>query len=168
MHVPAWRRPLVGIGLVAVLLAACSADPPAPSGPIVAGTSAKPREIVVIARDYLFEPSAIRVVPGETVLIHLIDAGLLPHELVLGDATVQSAWEAAEASASPAPPGHSPAIDAPTGSAAGLRVVVASGERRDVTWTVPASGQLIAGCHIPGHYAKGMQVPVVLATTASG
>ena len=48
---------------------------------------------------------------------------------------------------------------------AGLRVVVASGQRVDVTWTVPADaaavrrhGALLIGCHIPGHWAKGMVV----------
>jgi hypothetical protein len=48
---------------------------------------------------------------------------------------------------------------------AGLRIVVRSGERVDVVWTVPASvasdGRAwIVGCHIVGHWEKGMQIPV--------
>jgi uncharacterized cupredoxin-like copper-binding protein len=45
---------------------------------------------------------------------------------------------------------------------AGLRVVVASGQRVDVVWSVPpTTAPFIVGCHIPGHWAKGMQVPIV-------
>ncbi len=49
---------------------------------------------------------------------------------------------------------------------AGLRIVVRSGERVDVTWTVPAGDggssppPFIVGCHIPGHWERGMQIPV--------
>jgi hypothetical protein len=47
----------------------------------------------------------------------------------------------------------------------GLRIVVASGQRVDVVWTVPAdapadAGGWVVGCHIPGHWARGMQVPI--------
>ena len=50
----------------------------------------------------------------------------------------------------------------------GLRVVVRSGERVDVRWTVPDAvagrtpprpGDWIVGCHIPGHLDKGMLDP---------
>ena len=48
---------------------------------------------------------------------------------------------------------------------AGVRIVVKSGERVDLVWTVPADGPAsatpwVVGCHIPGHWARGMQVPV--------
>jgi hypothetical protein len=43
--------------------------------------------------------------------------------------------------------------------------VVGSGQRMDVTWVVPpdattAAGGWFVGCHIPGHWQKGMVVPV--------
>ena len=42
------------------------------------------------------------------------------------------------------------------------------GERVDLAWTVPATpgpgpaaaGAWLVGCHIPGHWAKGMQIPI--------
>jgi uncharacterized cupredoxin-like copper-binding protein len=43
---------------------------------------------------------------------------------------------------------------------------MASGQRIDLTWTVPAAaetGRLILGCHIPGHWAKGMRAAVRVA-----
>jgi hypothetical protein len=53
----------------------------------------------------------------------------------------------------------------------GLRIVVGSGERVDVVWTVPAAAPQsptpwVVGCHIPGHWARGMQVPVRWVTAA--
>ena len=48
-----------------------------------------------------------------------------------------------------------------------LRIVVASGQRVDVVWAVPtASEALIVGCHIPGHWDRGMQIPVVWVAPA--
>ena len=77
------------------------------------------------------------LVPGETVLFHLVNAGLEVHEVVIGDARVQAAWEAAEAATVGAPPGPTPLVSVPPGLA-GLRVVIRSGERVDVRWTVPS------------------------------
>jgi hypothetical protein len=53
-------------------------------------------------------------------------------------------------------------VSVPT-EVSGLRIVVHSGERVDVVWTVPAVTPDAAwqvGCHIPGHWARGMQIPV--------
>jgi FtsP/CotA-like multicopper oxidase with cupredoxin domain len=48
---------------------------------------------------------------------------------------------------------------------AGVRVVVESGQRVDVTIAVPADptapgANWLVGCHIPGHQAKGMQAAI--------
>ena len=71
----------------------------------------------------------------------------------------------AEAAVAGAPPGPTPVVSV-SPDVAGLRIVVESGERVDVTWTVPtgvsggAPPAFIVGCHIPGHWERGMQVPV--------
>jgi uncharacterized cupredoxin-like copper-binding protein len=145
-------------------IAGCSEAGPSAPGPIAPGASASPREVNIIARDYTFAPDAVDFVPGETVLLHVINGGLEVHEAVIGDAAVQDAWEAAEAATAGRPPGPTPVVSVPPG-VAGIRVVVKSGERVDLTWTVPAdaagSGRAwVVGCHIPGHWARGMQVPV--------
>jgi uncharacterized cupredoxin-like copper-binding protein len=117
----------------------------------------------IIARDYSFAPSPVDFVPGETVLLHVINGGLVVHEAVIGDMAVQDAWEAAEAEAADPPPGPTPVVSVPP-DVAGLRVVVESGQRVDVTWTVPASADpataWFVGCHIPGHWELGMVVPL--------
>ena len=154
------------LAIAALLLASLSA---CESGPVVTpaitpGTPADPREVVIVARDYAFVPAVVDLVPGETVVIQLVDGGLIAHEAVFGPSAVQDAWEAAEAPLASAPPGASPEVSIAPGLG-GLRIVVASGERKDVTWLVPAdaaddTGGWFVGCHIPGHWAEGMVVPV--------
>jgi uncharacterized cupredoxin-like copper-binding protein len=158
----AWAAVLVAaIGIAA----ACDAGPPPPTPSISPGTAAAPRDVNLIARDWSFQPPAVDVVPGETVLLHIVNGGLEVHEAVIGDRAAQDAWEQAEsaAAASHGPaPGPTPRVSLDP-SVGGLRVVVGSGERVDQLWTVPAAepaGGLVVGCHIPGHWARGMVVPV--------
>lgn len=173
--VPSLRARLPAIAaLVMAISAACQPGVPAttsPTSPVVAGSSAQPREINLIAKDYLFLPDAIELVPGETVLLHVINGGLAVHEAIFGDQQVQDAWEIAEAATVGAAPGPTPLVSVPP-EVAGVRVVVASGERVDLIWTVPpgaaSAGAWIVGCHIPGHWAKGMQVPVRWITGSNG
>jgi uncharacterized cupredoxin-like copper-binding protein len=147
---------------VLLLVAACAADGPVATPPVSPGTAGSPRDVNVIARDYVFEPPVVDLVPGETVVLHVINGGLEVHEAILGDDSVQDAWEAAEAAVAGAPPGPTPRVSVPP-EVSGIRIVVQSGERVDVEWTVPADAARTAwmvGCHIPGHWEKGMQVPV--------
>lgn len=147
------------MSLVAAVTA-CTAAAPTATPPIVAGSSAAPREVNLIAKDYSFLPDALDLVPGETVLLHVINGGLVVHEAIIGDMAVQDAWEVAEAATVGAPPGPTPAVSVPP-EVAGLRIVVESGQRVDVVWTVPqTTTPFIVGCHIPGHWEKGMQIPV--------
>jgi uncharacterized cupredoxin-like copper-binding protein len=151
--------------LSALVIGACEegAVPPTPS--IVPGASAAPREVNIVARDYQFSPPTVDLVPGETVLLHVVNGGLEVHEAVIGDQTTQDAWEGAEAAVAEHPPGPTPVVSVPP-EVAGLRVVVPSGGRVDVVWTVPeviATVPWLVGCHIPGHYTKGMVVPVRVA-----
>lgn len=160
------RAGLLGLATAAAI-AGCGAGAASATPPVVPGRSDAPREVNLIARDYAFVPSTLDLVPGETILLHVIDAGLETHEAVIGDAAVQAAWETAEAATVGAPPGPTPVVRVPA-DVAGVRLVVHSGERVDLVWTVPsdaasrggAAGQWLVGCHIPGHWAKGMQIPV--------
>jgi uncharacterized cupredoxin-like copper-binding protein len=149
-----------------MLVGACDAGTPPPTPPVVAGSSAAPRDVNIVLKDWVFLPDPVDVVPGETVILHVINGGLIVHELVIGDQAVQDAWEVAEAAAADPPPGPTPVVTVP-GDQAGIRVVVASGQRIDLTWTVPSTSDVVArlilGCHIPGHWAKGMRASVQIA-----
>ncbi len=147
-------------------LGGCDQGSVAATPPVVPGNATTPREVNIVAKDYQFLPDRLELVPGETVLLHVINGGLDIHEAIIGDAAVQDAWEAAEAAVAGAPPGPTPVVSVPP-DVAGLRIVVRSGERVDVVWTVPAAvpepglhGALIVGCHIPTHWERGMWIPV--------
>ena len=154
----------IALLVLATAATACEAGPVV-TPPIVPGASASPREVNLIAKDYEFLPPTLDLVPGETVLLHVINGGLDVHEAIIGSEAVQDAWERAEAAVAGAPPGPTPVVSVPP-DVSGLRIVVGSGERVDVTWTVPTGEpgrtppDFIVGCHIPGHWERGMQVPV--------
>ena len=153
----------LAVGLLLAVIAACEAGAAPPTPPVVAGASDQPRDVNIIAKDYSFLPDVVDLVPGETVVLHVINGGLEVHEAVIGDAAVQDAWEAAQAATVGAPPGPTPVVRVPPG-VSGIRIVVESGERVDLVWTVPedagAATDWVVGCHIPGHWERGMQVPI--------
>ena len=157
------RRPVATLlALVLLLSGACSG--PGSRDPsdltLMPGTPDAPREVNLIAKDFLFLPEALELVPGETVRLQLVNGGLVVHEAVIGETAVQDAWEAAESATVGAPPGPTPVVSVAP-EVQGIRLVVGSGERLDHTWTVPADRPaLIVGCHIPGHWAEGMRIPV--------
>jgi uncharacterized cupredoxin-like copper-binding protein len=168
-HSGASRLPVlvlvIGLGLAValVILGASLAAAPAPAPSIAQpGTTDEPRPVNVIMRDYRFDPTPIYFVPGETVRLSVINAGLVEHELVLGDAAVQAAWSEADAAATPpaalatAPPAS---VAPETG---GLRLVLASGASTVVDYQVPAARALQMICHLPGHAERGMVGEVVL------
>src|SRR5690242_7241528 len=68
------------------------------------GTAASPRPVTVIMRDYRFDPTPLHLYAGETISLTVFNAGMVEHELVLGDQTVQNAWALADADATPAAP----------------------------------------------------------------
>ena len=150
--------------LVALVAASCDAAVPPATPSIVPGIAGHPREVNLITKDYSFLPDTLVLVPGETVLLHVVNGGLEVHEAVIGDPTVQDAWEAAEAATVGAPPGPTPQVSVPP-DRAGVRIVVRSGERVDLTWAIPAdaasrAGGWAVGCHIPGHWARGMRIAI--------
>ena len=159
--------PLLCIGLAMAGAVACGAPGLPPEGPLRAGTASAPRGVNVIIRDYLFEPTPIRLVRGETVRFNIVNGGLLPHDFVLGGAAVQAAWASAEAIAThqilaaTAPPVSLPP------ELAGLRVYLTSGQSSSVVFRVPEEGELLLACHIPGHLEKGMVGVVEYVPAAS-
>jgi uncharacterized cupredoxin-like copper-binding protein len=141
--------------LVGLFAAACIASAPSP-GPITPGTVEAPRAINVIMRDYVFEPTPLRLVRGETVRFTVVNAGLLAHDFVLGDVSVQAAWASAEAAATPPAFTATPPPASVPPEFAGLRVYLPSGQTGTAVYHVPAAGELQLVCQVPGHAAQGM------------
>jgi uncharacterized cupredoxin-like copper-binding protein len=155
---------VVGLSLAValVILGADLAARPVESPPIgTPGIVASPRVVTIIMRDYGFDPTPLYLYPNEHVVLNVVNAGMVEHELVLGDEAVQSAWATADAGATPpgpfttAPPASAPA------NTGGLRVLLVSGESTSVEYTVPEGGELLLICHLPGHQERGMVGQVV-------
>ena len=120
-----------------------------------AGTAEAPREINVIMRDYLFEPKPIVLHRGETIRFNVFNAGLLAHELVLGDAAVQAAWATAEAAATP--PGFTatpPPVSLPP-DVGGLRICLDSGASASADYDGPRGRDTGAGVPDPRPHRAG-------------
>lgn len=147
----------LGLAVALVLLGARLAAAPAPTPDLgEPGTRDAPRPVNVIMRDYLFNPSTLHLVPGETVVFRMINGGLIEHEFVLGDDAVQAAWaEAHRLATPPAPFATAPPASVPP-STGGLRVLLRPGESTSALYDVPAGTALQFMCHLPGHLERGM------------
>ena len=115
-----------------------------------AAASEADREVEVDARDSLeFDPGTIEVKVGETITFVVTNSGKAVHEFVLGNETFQEEHEE-EMSEGAHGEGHGGMED---GSNA---VSVAPGATEEITWTFTDSGEVLYGCHEPGHYEGGM------------
>ena len=116
-----------------------------------ADASDSDREIEVEALDELkFEPPSIEVEAGEVVTFVIRNSGSTDHEFVLGDAEYQQEHEAEMA----AHGGHMSDTE--------NAVTLTPGETKEVTWHFSESGEVLFGCHEPGHYEGGMVGRIVV------
>ena len=105
--------------------------------------SAATRTIEVVTKDpYEFDPEDVEVDSGETVTFVVTNEGDTEHEFVLGDEEYQES--------------HDEAMAAGEMHHEGNAVTVAPGATEEITWTFPAEGEVLYGCHVAGHYDAGM------------
>jgi uncharacterized cupredoxin-like copper-binding protein len=102
------------------------------------------RSIDITALDSLkFDPETLEVRSGETITFVVSNVGKNVHEFVLGDERYQEE-HAAEMS------GGEHMVTGPN------QVVIPPGATVSLTWTFTESGEVLYGCHEPGHYEGGM------------
>ena len=114
-------------------------------GLVLTGCGAGPTErtIELTVHHSRFSVEELRVRPGETVRFVLRNTDPIPHELIVGDQAVQDVHEAGS--------------EAHHGDRSG-EVSVAPGATAVTTYRFgSAGGRLRFGCHLPGHWAYGMQ-----------
>jgi uncharacterized cupredoxin-like copper-binding protein len=104
--------------------------------------------------DFTFFPSGATVAKGETVTFRVTNDGKIPHDFVLGDEQVQVEHEEEMAEMD----GDMAMHDEPNA------FVLEPGETKDMTWHMTADGEVLFGCHQPGHYAAGMKGIVVVSS----
>ena len=132
-----------------VLLAACGSDDGATDAGAGAGQGAD-RTIDVEMRDIAFSPTTIDVRVGETVRFNFKNTGQVEHDAFIGDAAAQDAHEKEMRG------GHDHGKQANA-------VTVKPGKSASLTHTFDRPGQLLIGCHEPGHYTGGMRITVNVA-----
>jgi uncharacterized cupredoxin-like copper-binding protein len=128
---------VVAVCLAGVLVAVRASASRAGDGP--------DRTVVMTMRHSRFEPTVVRVAPGERVRFVLRNADPIDHEFILGDQAVQRRHEQGRER-------HH------HGEVPGERSV-AAGQEAATTYAFPAAsaGQALEfACHLPGHYAYGM------------
>ena len=90
-----------------------------------------------------FSLEELRVRPGETIRFVLRNTDPIPHELIVGDQSLQDVHEAGTESHHGDRPGE---------------VSVAPGATAVTTYRFGAAGgRLLFGCHLPGHWDYGMK-----------
>jgi uncharacterized cupredoxin-like copper-binding protein len=130
-----------------------SHHPESTGSPPDAESDARALRIAVTLTDALrIEPAAMDVPVGQPVTFVVTNVGAVPHEFVVGDEAAQQAHETTMQGRA--------TMDHDDATGIGL----APGETKELTLTFAEPGELIAGCHIPGHYPAGMRA--VLAVTS--
>jgi uncharacterized cupredoxin-like copper-binding protein len=110
-----------------------------------AAQSAATRTIPIVASDELqFDPSSIEVEVGDVVTFVVKNVGKTDHELVLGDAAYQQQHETDMRDEHD----HMSEVT--------KAVTVHPGKTARLTWRFSETGEVLFGCHEPGHYAGGM------------
>ncbi len=142
------RRLLVLVGALAVLGAACGSDSDAGHGAAEGPT----RTVQVEMRDIDFDPASVAVERGETVRFVFTNAGSLVHDAFLGDAAAQEEHERASREGGGGHDEH--------GESGGDAITVEPGESGELVHTFDEAGELLIGCHEPGHYDAGMRIRV--------
>ena len=149
-------RRLALIPAAALLVAACSsagtATAPASAQPPAASASAAEAEtrIEVSLTDQLrIEPASMTVRAGVPVTFVVTNEGAIDHEFVVGD-------EAAQAEHEQEMMAGGMQHDEPDA------IFVKPGETKELTFTFAQPGDMLAGCHVTGHYDAGMKASIIV------
>ena len=138
-----------------LIVAACSGagSTPSPSAPVASpspGASAAVQRIEVKLTDALkMEPAEMQVKAGQPVTFVVTNSGAIDHEFYLGD-------EAAQAEEERLMQSGQMVMDSPEG------ISLKPGETKELTYTFDRTGQILAGCHVAGHYPAGMKATITV------
>lgn len=139
------RRLLAVLALV--VLAGCGSGDDAPA----VAPAGEDRTIEVEMRDIAFAPSALDVRAGEKVRLVFKNTGQVAHDAFIGDQAAQDRYEREMR-------------EGQGGNAKGSNgVTVAPGKTAQLVYTFDRPGQIVLGCHQPGHYTGGMKAAINVA-----
>ena len=157
---------MLAVAAILLVLASCADDDPVAGedmddtnmadehGDFTFGEAAEASEAdrvidVATRDDFTFSPAVINITAGEVITFRVTNEGLIPHDFTLGDAETQEEHEAEMASMA----GMAMA-DEPNGFG------IDPGQTKELTWHFAEAGELLIGCHVPGHYGAGMKANI--------
>jgi uncharacterized cupredoxin-like copper-binding protein len=135
------------VGLVAVIATACTDR----SEPAVPAVDSDQRIIEITMTDNAFSPDHITVDEGEQVRFRFHNDGKQIHEAYIGSKGDQDAHHAEMRS-----DGHGGHARGDGGAA----ITLDPGESGEIDRRFDEAGEIVIGCHLPGHYESGMAATV--------
>ena len=134
-----------GFALVSMGCAAPSpAQPPVPTMDM-----ARAVVVEVAMFEMGYEPAVLRVPSERPVIFRVHNTGVVEHEFYVGPEQAQQ--HHAEEMASGEQPHHDNEV-----------IIVAPGERGELVMQFWTHGELLVGCHVPGHYEAGMRAVMTI------
>ncbi|MCU1732756.1 MULTISPECIES: cupredoxin family protein [unclassified Pseudomonas] len=124
------------------------------------------RTVEVVLGDMYFEPRSLEVKAGETVRFVVINKGQVTHEFNLGDAAMHAQHQKemlAMATMDHASMGHGGMEHGAMQHDEPNMVMVAPGQRGELTWSFSQSTPIEFACNVPGHYQAGMVGKLTIA-----
>ncbi len=134
---------------VSLLLVACS--PSADRRDIPPGTD---RVVELTMGGMRFIPDKLDVKVGETITFVVTNPNDIPHELFIGDAADQAAHRAAHMAM--------PSAGQATVPHMGYGIYLDAHGTGMVTYHFTQVGEILLGCHLPGHWEAGMKATVTV------
>lgn len=134
---------------ISLLLVACS--PSADRRDIPAGTD---RVVELTMEGMRFIPNKLDVKVGETITFVVTNPNDIPHELFIGDEADQMVHHAAHMAA--------PSAGQATVPHMGYGIYLAAHGTGMVTYHFTTAGEIMLGCHLPGHWEAGMVAKVIV------
>lgn len=145
------RLTLVLIAAVALVLAACSADDEA--GPPGTDSNDSVRTVTAtLSDDMAIQLSESDFAVGETIRFEVTNSGAILHEFYLGDIEAQE-HHAEDMADMDGEEMH----DEEDG------IALEPGATGTLEYTFEQAGEILAGCHEPGHYEAGMVTSMTVA-----
>lgn len=110
------------------------------------------RVVEVAMTDNAFDPGSLSVAAGETVTFKFTNKGAVAHEAYIGDSKAQEEHgESMEGDME----GHS--------MHGGDVLLLDPGKTGELTHRFEEAGEILIGCHQPGHYEAGMKSTVTVS-----
>jgi uncharacterized cupredoxin-like copper-binding protein len=118
--------------------------------------SSTPRERIIelTMEGMRFIPDRIEVELGETVRFVVQNPDLIPHEVLIGSEAEQLEHHDAHASAPPADQANVPHY--------GYGLYVPARGTGQFVYRFDSPGEVMIGCHLPGHWEAGMKATIVV------